>query len=566
MKDIEKITEKVEKRKTQLQPLFEKDKENYDLWAGKEQIFGDHKMDVNITGTEMTALSHKTQASIVRSNLDIHVLPPGSLPNPDALKTANQEERMYYFGFNEADERLVTIGENKLLPATSWQAIVLGRIAVRILVYQDDDGKIVWDYLPLNPSFLTFSFDQKGLAWACYETFRSPDCIKNEYGVEVTEESQGRGISVSDYWDREHNTTYLTKTKERLGKAWKHSLEEVPIIIQPVAGGPKAINAEGIDVTAWGQSIFDPVKVPFRKLNELRSIWATHARMLAKRPTEEIYEDNTNPNIEEEHLDFHAGALIKHPKSIELKPMEMSEIPASLPVLAGDILTGLQKATYADMSPDKPAHSGSALRILGQDRRDTETPRVDTLDTMCTRICRMTKKQILAQDLTILVKTVVNGKYQVYEMTPEFLDNDFYVDARLVLRDVYSEVEALQTAQMKLQLGLASREDVMEEDLSIQDVPARTFRINWEKIKDEIPEIRLKEMIKVLQEDMQLPEEADMLKRKLAMLELQEQQALVGGMGQGGMPARGTPMGVRPTTGTPARPPTTYPQGVPRAT
>ena len=55
MKDIDKITEKVEKRKKQLQPLFDKDKENYDLWTGKEQIFDTHKMAVNITGTEMTS-------------------------------------------------------------------------------------------------------------------------------------------------------------------------------------------------------------------------------------------------------------------------------------------------------------------------------------------------------------------------------------------------------------------------------------------------------------------------------------------------------------------------------
>ena len=549
MKNIDDISEKVEKRKTQLQPLFEKDKENYDLWAGKEQIFGEHKMDVNITGTEMTALSRKTQASIERSNLDIHVIPPGKLPNPDAIETANQEERMYYFGFREADERLVAIGENKLLSSTAWQAIVLGRVAVRVLVYQDDDGNIIWDYLPLNPSFLTFSFDNKGLAWGCYETFRSPAAIKSEYGVEVDEECQGKGISVSDHWDREHNTTYLTKAKERLGKAWKHDLKEVPIILQAVAGGPRTINAEGIDVTAWGQSIFDPVKVPFRKLNELRSIWATHAHMLAKRPTEEIYEDGTDPNIEEEHLDFHAGALIKHAKSIELKPMDMAEIPNSLPALAGDISTGIMRATYADLSPDKPAHSGAALRILGQDRRDTETPRVSTIDTMYTRICRMAKKQFLTQGLTIPVRTVVNGEYQVYDMAPDKLDNDFYVDARLVLRDVYSEVEALQTAQMKLQLGLASREDVMEEDLSIQDVPARSFKIEWEKIKDAIPEIRLKEMIKVLKEDMQLPEEAAMLKRELAMLEIQKQQALTGGMGQppgqpGGAPTRPVVPGV----------------------
>lgn len=558
MKDIKQISEKVEKRKIQLQPLFDKDKENYDLWAGKEQIFDTHKMAINITGTEMSSRSRRVQASIERSRLDIHVLPPDPLSNPDAVKTANQEERMYYFGFDQADERLVMAGEDALLPATSWQAIVLGRTPVRVLVYLDETNKVIWDYLPLNPAFLTFSFDRKGLAWACYETFRSPESIKSEYKKDITEESQGKGISVSDYWDRKDNVTYLTKEKEIL-KTRDNKLDEVPIIIQSVAGGPKAINIEGIDVTAWGQSIFDPVKNPFRSLNKLRSIVATQAHFVARRPLEEIYEDE--PSIEEEHIDWHPGALIKHPKSIELKPMDVSDISPSILTMMGDISMGIKQATYADLNPDDPGHSGSALRIMGQDKQDVRNPRVGALNILYTRICKMAKKQILAQGLTITVKTVVNGAYQVYDMTPEFLENDFYIGAELVSQDVYDEEASLQRAQMKLQLGLASREDVMEEDLSIQDVPARSFKVEWEKIKDAIPEIRLKEMIKVLEEDMQLPEEAKMLKRKLAMLELQEQQALMGGMGQPPQGAQGQP----PPTGAPPggapRPPV---PGVPR--
>jgi len=532
MRDIEAINDKVEKRKTQLQALFTKDRENYDLWAGKEHKFDDHPMSVNITGTEMTSLGRRTQASLTRSRLDVHVLTPKPLENPDAVKTANQEERMYYHGFNMADERLSMLGEAKLLPATSWQAIVPGRTAVRVLVYKDED-EVIWDYLPLNPTFLTFSFDSKGLAWACYETFRSPDSIKAEYGKEVTEDTQGKGVSVSDYWDRKDNVTYLAKEKETL-KTRKNKSGEVPIIIQPVAGGPKAIDSEGIQVTAWGQSIYDHVKIPFRNLNMMRSIAATHAHLLAKNPMEVIRRSGSDETIEEQNIDRYPGALLKHTDELELKPLEVKDIPASLMAMMGDISTGIERATYADLNPDKPAHSGTALRILGQDKRDVLNPRVEALNTMYTRICRMAKKQILVQGLTIPVKTVVNGAYEVYEMTPEFLGNDFYIGAELVSQDVYDEVEALQTAQMKLQLGLASREDVMEEDLSIQDVPARMFKIEWERIKDAIPEFRLKEMIKVLEEDMKLPEEAGMLKKKLAMLELQEQQALMGGSPMGG--------------------------------
>lgn len=538
MKDIEKISEKVEKRKQHLGELFKKDEENYDLWSGKEQIFGTHKMDVNITGTEMVSLPRRVQASLVRSKLAIHIFPPDKLVTTDATDIANQEERMHYYGFEQADERLSMIGEAPLLFATSWQAIVLGRIAVRILVYEED-GEIVWDYLPLNPRFLTFEFDRKGLAWACYETFRSPSSITSEYKKDVTEDIGGKGVSVSDYWDRKDNVTYLTKEKETL-KTRNNKSGEVPIIFQPINLGPKAITTEGIQVTAWGQAIFDHVKVPFKKLNELRSIAATQAHMLAKRPTEEIYEDGTTANIEEEHLDFHAGALIKHPRSIELKPMEIADIPSSLMAMMGDISTGIQRATYADLNPDPSGHSGSALRILEQDKRDVETPREAAINSMLTRICRMVKKQIITQKLTIPVRTVVNKTYKVFDMVPEALDNDFYVRANIIRQDVYDEEASLQRAQMLMQLRLKSRADVMEQEMGEQDVPTQIIKMDMEDIEAEIPEIKLKKMIKyimddeVLRESVEMQELAKMLKEQLGMMVIQKQQALMGGMEQGG--------------------------------
>ena len=199
MRDIEQISKKVENRKKQLEPLLTKDKENYGLWVGKEDKFDTHKTAINITGTEITSLVRRTQASIIRSRLDIHVWTPKPLENPNAVKTANQEERMYYHGFRMADEKLVAVGEAPLLPATGWQAIVPGRTAVRVLVYRDEKtGEIIWDFLPLHPTFLTFAFDDKGLAWYNSETFCSPESIKREYGVEVVEDVQGKGISKND--------------------------------------------------------------------------------------------------------------------------------------------------------------------------------------------------------------------------------------------------------------------------------------------------------------------------------------------------------------------------------
>ena len=138
MRNIDDISEKVEKRKRQLESLFKKDEENYNLWIGKQEIYDDHKMAVNITGMEMVEKSRKVLASINRARLDIHVYPPDKWPNPSGFNEANQEERMYYYGFDKADERLSFIGEPPLRTSLAWQGVVLGRIAVRVIIYEDE--------------------------------------------------------------------------------------------------------------------------------------------------------------------------------------------------------------------------------------------------------------------------------------------------------------------------------------------------------------------------------------------------------------------------------------------
>ena len=572
MRDIDDISEKVEKRKKQLQPLFDKDKENYDLWAGKEQIFDTHKMAINITGTEMTAISRRVQASLTRAGLDVHVLPPNPLPNDDAKDTANREEDMYYHGFEMADERLSARGEASLLSSATWQAVVLGRMAVRVLVYEED-GEIVWDYLPMIPSLVTFEFDTKGLAYYRNETFRSPAAIKSEYGKEVTEDAQGKGISVSDYWDREHNVRYLTKGKELLDfqagnkkvTSWEHKFGFVPAIIQPVALGPKAIESGdeggGIDVTAWGQSIFDHVKIPFRNLNKLRSIVATQAHLNAKAPLDVAYEDESA--LEAGHFDYYPGAILKHPKTETITPLKVGDAPPSILTMMGDISTGIQKATYTELSPDVPGHSGSALKILRQDMQDVLFPRGDAINKLYTGICRMSKKEILVRKLTIPVKTVVNDKYEIYDMKPKLLKNDFYVGAEFISKDVYDEVEALQEAQLYQDNRWMDREGIMEKKLKMQDVPTTIAKMDMDEVEAAIPEMKLRRLGKDLRlrsddllrqgiTDQDLLDKIKMIEEQLGMLMAQKRQALEGGQPppQGGVPPGGAPP--------------TRPQGAPR--
>ena len=566
MNNVNEISEKVEKRKTQLQPLFDKDKENYDLWIGVEQKFDTHPMSVNITGTEMTALPRRVQASLTRSRLDIHVLPPNPQPNDDATETANQEERMYMYGFEMADERLSARGEATILLSATWQAVVLGRIAVRVLVYYDKDGKVVWDLLPMVPSLVTFEFDTDGLAWHRYETFRSPASMKSEYGVDVSEETQGRGISVSDYWDREHNVRYLTKSREALSfkvgnkkvTSWEHELGEDPAIIQPVTLGPKVITTEGIDVTAWGQSIFDHVKIPFRNLNKLRSIVATQAFINAQPPLVAKHKDGSGADIEEKELSRYPMAVINIPDSVDLQVLDTKEVPPSILTMMGDISTGIQRATYTELSPDVSGHSGSALKILRQDMQDVLSPRADSMNKLYTSMCRMEKRQIIKKKLTIPVRTVSDKDYAIYKMEPKLLDNEFYVGAEFIRQDAYDEVEVLQEAQLYQQNRWMGREDIMEKMLKMQDVPAAIEKMDMDEVEAGIPEMKLRRMIKRLVdrydslmeqgiEDKDLADTIKMMEKQLGMLEVQKQQAVA----PEGQPP---PTGGTPPTGQPPAP------------
>jgi hypothetical protein len=405
------------------------------------------------------------------------------------------------------------------------------------------------------PSLVDFEFDENGLAWYRYETFRPAATIKKQYGKEVPEDVEGRGVSVSDYWDREHNVRYLTKSKEalpiRMGNksttAWKHGLDEVPALIIPVNMGPRAINSEGTDVSQWGQSIFDHVKGPFKNLNKLRSIVATQAFINSQPPLVATHKDGQG-DVEEDTISRYPMALINVPDTVELKVLDTKDIPPSILTMMGDISTGIQRATFTELSPDTPGHSGSALKILRQDMQDVVSPRGFTINNTYTGICRMSKKQILQRKLTIPVRTVSGNDYAMYEMKPEKLDNEFYVGAEFIRQDVYDEVEMMQEAQLMQDNRWMSRESVMEKQLKISDVPAELEKMDNDEVEAAIPELKLRRMIKRKQnryddllkqniDDRDLADEIKMLKEQLAMLTIQKEQTITQPQtNQGGMP------------------------------
>ena len=83
----------------------------------------------------------------------------------------------------------------------------------------------------------------------------------------------------------------------------------------------------------------------------------------------------------------------------------------------------------------------------------------------------------------------------------------------------------------------------MEEVLLEQDVPNQINEMIIQDVEDAIPEFKLKKAIGIWNEKV-MPEEAKMAMKRLAMLEIQSQQAL-------GMPGEAPAGGEPPTGGQP---------------
>jgi len=176
----------------------------------------------------------------------------------------------------------------------------------------------------------------------------------------------------------------------------------------------------------------------------------------------------------------------------------------------------------------------------------------------------MSKKEIVIGGLTIPVKTVVNDTYEIYDMKPKLLKNDFYVSAEFISKDVYNEVEALQEAQIYQDNRWMSRKAIMEKKLKMQDVPAQLEEMDEDEVEAAIPEFKLRKMIKRKQgrydrlmeqgiEDKDLADQIKMLKEQLGMLIAQKQQAV-----------QPPPPGAEGAPSPQRQPPPARPQGAPR--
>jgi hypothetical protein len=510
---LEKKVEDIQKKVSEainyrgFQELWNRYDQDFDIWRVKphpfESVNRPERLAVNITNNRGRSLSDKCQGYLTRSDMQIRVKPPRSLVSLQASQLASKIERMHHFGFDKADKLLRLRLQANLLSQESWFANNTGTIAVRVLVYEED-GEIVWDYLPLNSRHLVYEVGDRGMSWVAYRTFRSKASIEEEYGEEKAKnipETTHKGVALWEYYDKKVHAVFTGNSGDNLGEVLidpePHNLPRPPISLIVISTNPDIVTEDGLQLEYRGESIYAPNRLQYKQSDEMASILATIGKTRALEPLVHLYDPNIRgedgkPIKITEKL-YYPGAVANLPNTHKFVELPSKDVPPSLQVAYANLLRDEQMASLATLEygVDQPPHTGIALAQLREDKNKLVLPRLQGVEASYTDICEMANEQIKAQNLTVQTKVALKDMYDTEEITPQDLEDakDFYMKVSFVLMHPYEDLETLQLIDMGRRLGIFSLDHAMEEIAKIPDPEAEKTKLDIERAESQIPEL-----------------------------------------------------------------------------
>jgi len=453
---------------------------DFDMWKLKNESSGisyDHATkvlkgirdtDIHFTSNNPRSFADHVCARLSQADMQI-IIRMAEKEGKDRRDDIAKLERLMAFAFDKADERLTTM---LMLPPLRdfliWCGAIRGRMAARVLVYKDGDN-LIFDFLPLDPRFIRYAINSKGIQWISYKTFRSAEAIRNEYGKEP---KQKQNNEVTDYWEfvKEGNVrNSVICEKEFLRDKKKYKLNRAPVIYLTVVGQPPVGDSSGVDMTMSGESIYAPVRDIYKFENDMISMWASHANLLFKQPMINYFQEggvqlNTNA--------YMADAVINLPadkNKLDVSPMK--EISPTLINLVGYIGALRQRATLADIEFGELRNyplSGTAINELQQSRDKVFGPLIKTLNTCYSSICNMVEEQIKEGGIEVDVKTELDHKFFQVKVKPTDLAEAHVIRVEFAARTPWNQLDSYQIADMAKRLGLPD-EFIWEYILKLPD-------------------------------------------------------------------------------------------------
>lgn len=491
MKDAKTI-EKLWQETRDYQDLWDRIDKDYSHWALKPQnqlgSYGYPKYERNNFETELKIVSNspRTFAENVQSKLNASAMDiaitMAEEEGEDKRAEKGQLERLFKYGFEKADERLVSRGLPPLKESSVWYSITCGWIAARILVYKDGD-KVVFDYIPYDPRWLKYRMGKGGILWSLYQIPYTAEELKAHYGDNAVQTpwykpwgKNTNSYNALDYWENEGNgkvSNGVVCNGDFIEGPFTYKIESMPVLIHPVATRPPVRRGTGSEMAGYGESIFAPNRETDDNINKMASVWASHAIRLAEAG---IINYRTDKGVELEGSTHVPGGVMDVPLGENrIEPMPMKEISPTLINLSS--LLEEWRSNGALPGIDDGDSSGTKYNLVQENSNRVFNPQIRNLNAFYSNICRLVEEQILMGGVTrskkgkiTQVDVALSGDSKSFStpITIPDLKKPHVVKVEFIAQTAYTQYETAQQAEMLIRLGLP-RTWVWENILRIQD-------------------------------------------------------------------------------------------------
>lgn len=507
----ERIAAKVKAQEGTQSDLHTRMDADFKRWHLSETIYDEHKTAINVTTNHPRLFANDVQAPLSRAKRQI-VVRMAEAEGEDKREDVGKLERLLYFAFEKADERLAAMVDT--VPFRDWIIwlfMIRGSAAARILVEKPKDDGVVFNFQPFDPRWMTWGVGKDGFLWAAYKTFRSKADLESAYGKKeegwlsrLVSNVRGQtkdSIPVIDYWENQSGEIFnaVVCEKELLSGPTPHDLKGVPIIIRHVATRPPIAGDTEFEIKGFGDSIYADKRAIYDLENKLYSIEATRANLLSKQPMINYYKDGGKTVITDTLMQ--AEGVFNLPMDYNrLEPVPMKEIPMTLLDLSRAIggMRARGELPHIDIGAPPPK-SGTLYGMALEQGEKVFAPQLTALDNFYADACRMVEEQLIEGKYKVKVKTEVDRKYFETQVTPVDLKKPHIIKVKFTAQTPWKQLENYQLNDMAARDGLPRRwrwEHLLEledpiglEDMAALEIAEQSPKFAalraWKKLKAE---------------------------------------------------------------------------------
>ncbi|MAF43072.1 MAG: hypothetical protein CMI54_02725 [Parcubacteria group bacterium] len=537
MMDAKAISKQVDVKFTANNELHSRMDEDFLLWQMKKSDYDTaldartkkHATDIEIISNDLRTNCDDVQSILSSAERQI-VVRMAEAEGEDKREDIAKLERLFAFAFEKADERLIRLLLPPLRESLIWCSLVRGWTSGRFLVWKDN-GDVVFDFMALDPRWLTYEVGADGLLWTGYKTFRSREALKDEYVIDGKpyEAEKKQNNPVIDYWKYEGKKSITNSVicgEDFLKPTEEYKLKSIPILIMPITTRPPVSGASGeSEIAGYGESLFASTRDINGMHNRFASMVASHANRLARQAminykTKDGVELKTTTNVPDAIINLSMG-------DNKLEPSPMREISLTVVNMMEWLNSRARKGMLPDIPIGRPPPSGTLYNLVQEQGNKIFNPQLRNLNYFYADICRLIEEQLLGDKIKVKIKGEDRQKYFETQVTPVDLKKPHIIKVEFTARTPWSQLDTYQVADMAKRVGLPDG-FIQEHILKLPD-PKGLGDQSAIEIFEHSPKGAMLRAIKALMKAERW-DEAEQIMSDLFNMEMEEQ----GGDGAGG--------------------------------